>query len=200
MQTSRLYAMLVTAATALGCQVSVQPTRLTRYEATTVQVSREFEIVLHADTNIAEEDRVTYDNAAELWRVTSQNRIRIKIAYDLTPQNLLEAIKANKSILREVRTGDKIVEWIDKEHPNITVLAATTEALSGARYVWFIKNRFSSQEHYSIAVHEFGHVAGLPDLPTTGSVMSRIRDQKAPSINEFTQEDIALCKAYWFCW
>lgn len=170
----------------------------------TVEVTRECELTLHAETDVSVEGRKVLANATEAWRNISQGRIRIGVEYDVdfdSVANLKEHQAADHSFVFGVTSDSDIVEELDAKiaTPTSRPMAVTVSTESGAKHVWLILDRIPRAQALDVVTHELGHVCGLPDLPSIGSIMSGASLRNAQPLDAFTSEDVALCRAYKYC-
>jgi len=93
-----------------------------------------------------------------------------------------------------------IVEYIDEilGGPSAQPMAATTQTKTDVA-VFLILDRIPKSKFWRVVAHEFGHVIGLPDLPTMKSVMSGSEVSGHPPVVAFDEADRVLCKAYRYC-
>lgn len=171
--------------------------------ATTTAAWKEVSLSLHGATEFTELGRESIREASNKWRAVSGGRIRIDVVFDLdfnSLENLEEHQRANHSLLIGVLSRYPIAEKIDEllGSRNSTPMAATIRGETST-LVFLIVDRIDADDFESVVTHELGHVAGLPDLPTFGSVMSGARLRGAPAVNEFTHDDVTLCRAALLC-
>jgi hypothetical protein len=162
-------------------------------------------LTLHADHDIPDLVQVMLKQAAQQWAdYAGPGAIPIQIVFDLDPTSVSDVsaqIAAKHSFLRFVESDEPVVQNLDAElaPQNVRPLAFTATSTSGPRYVFFVVDRIPMEYFYHIALHEFGHVLGLPDLPTTTDVMSGTTDLKAAPVMSFTANDKALCQKAKYC-
>lgn len=106
--------------------------------------------------------------------------------------------------VKSLSSWDRLV-WetdVELQHriPGGTTEALVTDLEDGSRTVVFVRDRLLPKNLEVIATHEFGHVIGLPDLPTMGDVMSAVhtRGEVVSTIN-LTPADIELCRGFGYC-
>jgi hypothetical protein len=183
--------------------ITPDPSTPERTEPVEVRMWKEFEITLHVDTDMSELDRTHAEEASRKWRVISSGHIRINLEYDLdfgSTSGLLAHEMARHSLVVLVQSTSPVVRQLDAQlgGPKKTVLAATTIEQDRVR-VFLITDRIEAPKRLSVLTHEFGHVAGFPDLPNYGSIMSGAAPTGAPPVNEFTAEDTSLCRGALLC-
>lgn len=168
-----------------------------------VSITRTCSVTLHADVSFPVQARETIKAASSAWAALSEDRIRIDVDYDVDFEsigNLKTHVDAKHSTLLAVFSDFDIVQSFDAEFAPATPLAVTTTDLEGdVRRVWLIVDRIPVPRAREIVTHEFGHVCGMPDLPSFGSIMSGASFKGAPPIESFSAEDRALCRAYHYC-
>lgn len=175
-------------------------------DVTTVRVYRTFELTVHADTEFLPQGRQIIEQAAAKWSALSNGHIRIRVEFDLdfdSIENLKAHQAAQHSVLIGLKSDYKIAQQLDEKlgGPGVTPLAATVRQTDdGPVMVFLIMDRIEDGAALlSVVTHEFGHVANMPDLPTSGSVMSGARRRNEEPVTEFNEADIALCRAARYC-
>lgn len=178
-----------------ACSAPAPPT-------TTVEVSRTAEITMHGETDAPPAARAAFETAAERWRDFTSGNVQFTTVYDVNFDSVSNLRwhrdEAHNLILIVPSTAD-VVRELDAQHPTVLPLAATATLDSGAILVLLVGDRIKTTRAASIVTHEFGHVLGLPDLPTMGAVMSGAEYPTAPPIDEFTGADRRLCVASRYC-
>ncbi len=175
-----------------------------RPDVTTVTVSRDFAITLHADKDFNAFARERIDRAARDWRDVTRGRARIDVLFDVdfdSVANLETHRELGHAWLIGTMSDWPMGMWIDRRlgGPGATPLAATIEPVNGPVSVFLIVDRIAVEDFFSVVLHELGHVMGLPDLETFNSVMSGGRRREDAPADKFTAEDMALCRSYRFC-
>lgn len=172
-----------------------------RHDATVVNVSREFSITLHADTAFTARGREILVEAADKWRAASEGRVQITVVFDLDADSMLSLQEhRDDSIIVGALSSFPAIATLDAQlgRPGVTPVAATV--LGRTTLVIFIIDRISGPEEFlSDAMHEFGHVFGLPDIPTAGDVMSAGHYVGVTPPTRFTAVDLDLCRASRLC-
>lgn len=168
-----------------------------------VSVWRDFELVLHGDTDFADEGRRRIERAASSIRRLTHDRARISVEFDLDFQSL-ENLKAHHdahhSQIIGVTSDFDIVKTIDAIVPGPgTVLAATAPTNDGSFVVVLILDRIEEDRFEAVVTHEFGHVIGLPDLKQLGAIMSGSEVHGAPYPTDWTRADVELCRSFRYC-
>ncbi len=167
-------------------------------------VRADFSRTLHAEADFNPFARNLIDTAAAKWRDVSGGHLDIRFNYDLDiedAENTRAHVASNHSVLIGGTSDYPIAQRIDAMlgSPGRMPVAATATNDKGATAVFLIMDRIDPADFLSVMTHELGHVAGLPDLPTTGSVMSGAHVRGTPAVESFTREDIALCRAAHYC-
>lgn len=154
------------------------------------------------DEGFTPEGRRQIELAAAKWREVSNGRVRLDVVFDLdfeSLENLRRHRDARHAQVVGLMSWMPLAEAIDAHfaRQGIRPLAATTGESPPA--VFLILDRIEAEHFLSVVMHEFGHVAGLDDLPLLGSVMSYAEVPGQPVPVEFTEADRALCKAARLC-
>lgn len=200
-----LFILLVCCLVLSGCAThATRPTQATRpKDVTTVKVWRTYSLDVHADKDFAPLGRALIDEAAMKWRTVSSGHIDIRPVYDLdfdSIENLREHATAGHSTLFGLSSNTEAVATIDaRVGGSRRTLGFTTTRKDDSHMVIIVMDRVAKEMFLSVVVHELGHVIGFPDLPSTGSIMSGASYLNAPSIEQFTADDIALCRAFLYC-
>jgi hypothetical protein len=166
--------------------------------------SRSITKVLHADTDASIDDRAHIAQAADVWRQISKGRANLIVVFDLDPtslENVRAHFEADHSLVHAIREDSdtaKILDGMFESH-NVRPLAATTNLNDGTSFVFFIRDRIDDKYFYSVALHEFGHVLGFPDLASKGSIMSGVRSMLEPPVEAPSPEDMVLCRKAKLC-
>lgn len=185
--------------------ISGHPYRPAPLEPDPVEVRKDFVSDVHADVDFNAKGRAALVQAAESWRKLTKGRVRINVIFDLdfdSIANLKAHRDAKDTILVGVLSEYPIVAEIDaatNRGNGSTTLAVTAHLEYGARGIFLIMDRIREDAFLSVAIHEFGHLAGLPDLPTHGSVMSGASVFGEVPVVEFTEEDRMLCRVGAYC-
>lgn len=184
-----------------GCGI---PTHAPLRDRTEVRVSRTFSETLHVDSALPTVLRDELDGAAREWVTVSDGNVRIRLAYDLDLDSV-EDIQAHDAAKHPMVIGllseMPVVASIDKHFGGAGVwpLGVTVRSPTAPTIVFFILDRIPLTKFRAVAMHEFGHVIGLPDLPEFGHVMSGADITGQPVPRTFTPRDRALCVEYRFC-
>jgi hypothetical protein len=170
---------------------------------TEVRVTREFEHTLHVDTALPRDYRRQLEAAARAWREVTAGRVRISLAYDLdldSIENLREHDARASWLVIGVLSEMSIVAEIDRRFgsPTRSPLALTS-SMPTSTWVFLILDRIPGEHIQAVAMHEFGHVIGLPDLAELGAVMSGVEVAGHPVPTAFQPQDIRLCRAARYC-
>ena len=169
---------------------------------------RTFAITLHADEGFTPLARALITKASGAWRDASNGRIKIDVEYDVNFGDLesVEAHKAaNESFLIPIFGDGRVAERIDEAlgGPGKQPVAATlpSKGPGDPTVVFLILDRIGEEEgsFFSVVTHEFGHVAGLPDLPALGSIMSAGHVKGEPPVRALTVTDRELCRGAGLC-
>jgi hypothetical protein len=197
-----LLALFALVCTLLACATVPPTTRAP--DVTKVAAWKEFELTLHADVDFTDTGRGRIQEAAKKWRAASSGRVRIDVVFDLdfsSVANLQGHQESGDSLLLGVLSEYPIAKRIDAVigSPGRMPLAATMSSDGGPTIVVLILDRIESDDFLSVVTHELGHVAGLPDLPTFGSVMSGARRRGDTSVENFTTDDQELCRSAKLC-
>ncbi len=154
-----------------------------------------------------EQGRAIIEEAARRWSVLTHGRANLIVVFDLDFDSIenLKQHKANRdSIVLGIESGYPIADAIDQSlggRPG-QVLAATVheeDENTGPVLVFLIVDRIAADHFLAVVTHEFGHVIGLPDLPTTGSIMSGVEVNGIAPPDAFTPADVMLCRAAHLC-
>lgn len=171
---------------------------------TTVSVSRTFSETLHVDSALPAVLRDELAAATREWAEVSDGNVRIRLAYDLDLDSI-EDIQAHDAakhpMVIALLSEMTVVAQLDKHFggPHVWPLGVTVRSPTSPTIVFFILDRIPLVKFRAIAMHEFGHVIGLPDLPEFGNVMSGADVKGQPVPNKFTLRDRELCAEYRFC-
>lgn len=201
----RLAAILFAAIVSLLSCVSVVGASPRIPDTVEVKVTRTFDLTIHADVDFTPEQRAEMLKAAEDWRKVSGGRVRIKVVFDLdfnSISNLREHKEAEHFVVMAATSDIPMVRAVDEEsarrHPGhkVRTLGATfSDETHKPRAMFLVTDRIT---HWRLVfAHELGHVIGLPDLDTSGDVMSGIEDGNIPQ--GFTPRDRAACRAAHYC-
>lgn len=173
-------------------------------DVTSVRVYKDFTHTLHVDTDFSDIAKLQIVEAAEKWRTASGGHIDISAVADLdfeSTESVLKHKTEHHSVLIGVTSDLPVVARIDAElgRPGVVPMAVTVKNKDGSIAVYVIVDRVKFDSFKSVVTHELGHVAGMPDLPTTGSIMSGASFADEPPILQFTRDDLALCRASKYC-
>lgn len=154
--------------------------------------------VVHGDTSFKPEERMIVELACERWRRFSGGRINLVMAWDLSPEALVDGDRARylvsqARLLRVEHDDSRAARVQARLHPGEHALGFTTPKGVVPPIAGIVADRVA--ELYPVVLHELGHVAGLPELPAgERGVMSR--DVEAW---KFTEADWKLCVAEAVC-
>lgn len=161
---------------------------------------RSVEHTFHADTSFSAEQRLELEQAARVWTATTADRARFRILFD---------VKDDADIISHVTLGHQLIRRVDDKTPlsfavdeashvqrPYRVLAMVAHLQNDKHYIFFIDQRIRRDEFYSVAIHEFGHTLGMPDVKLPGSIMS---GEHLESIVWPSPTDRALCKQARLC-
>lgn len=170
-----------------------------------VEIHKEFVRDVHADVDFNRLGRASLVQAAEAWRKLTKGRVHINVIFDLD-FDLISNLKAHRdakdTLLVGVLSEYPIVNEIDRatnRGNRATTLAVTAGLEYGATGIFLIMDRIRVDAFLSVAIHEFGHLAGLPDLPSHGSVMSGASIFGETPVVDFTEDDKMLCRVAAYC-
>jgi hypothetical protein len=157
---------------------------------------------LHADpSDFTSEQYSQLTKAARQWSAIGTSPLDVSPDLDVTSlSNIRSHLHANHSLIRGVQSDHPAVQTIDEElaDQHLRPLAFTASR-DGQRFVFFILDRIPQSHFYHIALHEFGHVLGLPDIPTHDDVMSGVTDLVSEPVVWFTDNDGTLCRKARYC-
>lgn len=140
-------------------------------------------VTLHGDTSYTAPERKAIEKAADIWREQTGGQANIKIVWDRDPS----AVKVDtEHTLRKSSSDDLQVVLIDcmiaAENdlpPCMPTLLGWVDIPGGIHNhehepvsVNFIPDRYETESKFvSVAIHEFGHLLGLPHQNVTQAVM-----------------------------
>lgn len=201
----RLIAGLALCLVACAPALVVAPSTVTTTAETLVippPTMEKFAINLHCDVEFNQRGREVIYEASQRWFRASNGRIFINLVWDLDfddEEALNVHIAEKDAMMWPVLSDYAIVEQIEKLRPGTRPLAATGVLPSGSRYVVMILDRIEETSFDEIVTHEFGHVAGMPDIVPLGSIMSGADIHGWPVPHELTPLDIELCRKHRYC-
>jgi hypothetical protein len=202
--------LLVGLLTALVCVAacghsSPTPGSVTPKDSSTTTWTRTVERTLHGDVDFSEEGRRRIRRACARWSEFTQGRAKLDVVFDLDFDDVL-GLRTHQLTAHDVIIGVtsnleivKVLEARTHTDPaKITLLGATSDTVRGAKLVYLIMDRIDPEDFEAVVLHELGHVLGLPDLPTIGSLMSATAPSNA-RLQDFTEDDSGLCRAAHLC-
>lgn len=163
---------------------------------------RSFSTVLHVDQDFTPEARERIQQAASAWERMTHGRVAYHIRFDLDfadEDSLAEHVARKHNLVIGVLEDFEIVAKIDEQFLGSHPLAVTVGLKDGSIRVFLIMDRIEQDHFTEVAVHEFGHVAGFPDLPMTGAVMSGTSLRGSTPLEGFTPTDVELCRGMRYC-
>lgn len=203
--------LLATIALSVGCAPPKRPTEApvtARAPDPPVEVRmwRDFSITLHGDVVFTPSGREDIVAAAEKWRNVTDGHARISLKFDFdfdSAENVSHHAAANDSVIVAIPENSDVVRGIDRRlggpHRKPMAVTMPSQGPDDPTIVLLIMDRISDEAFVSVVTHELGHVMGLPDLPTLGSVMSGAVREGGPYVNAFTPDDLTLCHASLLC-
>jgi hypothetical protein len=199
----KLFALLAVLCCLLSvCCTSPPPIAAPRApDVTTVTAWRDFELVIHVDTDLLPV-RSLIERSAENVRRLTHDRARLTVAFDLDFASL-EGMRAHHdaahSFLIGVWSTFEIVKTLDAGVKDGRLMAATVSMTDGSMSVFLILDRIDDERFENTVTHEFGHVIGLSDLAPRGAIMSGQSASGSPAIPDWTPADVEACRALRFC-
>lgn len=184
------------------CTASLPEARAKVPDVTSVKMWRDFELVLHADTDFPATERTMIEAAAGNIRRLTHDRARPSVAFDLdftSVLNLRSHADASDWLMIRVSSDFDIVEALERDahvRPPSQLVAATQ---MGTRTVYVVIDRVRPGFFEEVVTHELGHVIGFPDLDAYGSVMSGTSRIGSEPLGDWTDADVALCKSFSYC-
>lgn len=196
------YLFAIVSLFALCCSPRKTPAPPRTPDVTTVAAYADFEREVHADTSFTDEQRAALREAARTWRTATKDRVRLRVSFDVdfaSTENLRAHHVDRHLIASRVFSYFPVVKAIDGRHPRMNVIAETGDVVDGSSRVYFIVDRINPKNFRQVAIHEFGHVFGLDDLPVLGAIMSWAEVDGEPLPETLTEADFELCRRARFC-
>lgn len=170
-------------------------------DVTTVRANKTFRLTMHADTDFSDAGRARITHAARAWYELTSGNVDINIVFDLDFESL-SSLKEHEHDSRIIGVLESypVVRELDRQFrtTQIKPLAATALA-DRTPLVFLIMDRILTSQFETVVMHELGHVAGLPDLPTYGAIMSGVQVNGIAPPDIFQHEDRVLCRRFLYC-
>lgn len=163
---------------------------------------RDFELVLHVDTDLAPIQPMLERAAASVRRLT-HDRARLTLVFDID-FNSIENLKAHRAarhsqLIGVLSTFDIVATLDASTRGGGQLMAATVTLNDGTFVVFLILDRINDERLENTVTHELGHVIGFPDLAERGAIMSGASISGSPAIADWTPADIELCRTFRYC-
>lgn len=194
----KLLALLLSLAFLVGCGARVSEAPL--IAPTPAPAARFLSMTIHTDETLNERGRAVANDAASSWATFTDGHIRFELAFDLSPKTLPDLLAAGAPTMLAVSSESVLARRADAllARDGTRPSAATFQTADDRFFVVLIVDRITTKDFGVIIQHELGHVAGFPDLPTMGDVMSaQYTDESGPA--SFTSADRALCRGLGYC-
>jgi hypothetical protein len=121
--------------------------------------------VIHGDTRFEREERELAEYAAESWRIFSKGRIDVELVWDLDEPNLVRLRDSARMI--RVSAEDPRTKAVETKHRLPRNVHAAAWFHPADEYLPLIIGIVpdAAPELTPVFLHEFGHAAGLDELP-----------------------------------
>lgn len=173
-------------------------------------------LVMHGDTSFTLEERGQIQEAAEIWRKQTSGLADLKVNWDYNvndPKSVAEHMEDH--VIVRLRSDDPQVVAIDCEaseesgFPKGVCIPAVLAWVAGGGihgtshnpvYLAFIPDRYPGHDVWvSVAIHEMGHVFGMPHSNVSSAVMAPFNDPrkmclKQPDLASFCS--VNVCTGY----
>lgn len=161
-----LFALLMLSLTA--CFVAQKPPGTVRHP---------FTVIVHTDKAFTEEERFQVVAAADTWNAQTDGLANLEVVFDLDmngASDLLHLARNHVLLLRMPEDTD-VVEYLDEDSGG-RVLGAVTPSGGAlvskeARMIIVADRLPDSPTFRRVALHEFGHLLGLPHVPEPTGIM-----------------------------
>jgi hypothetical protein len=161
-------------------------------------LQRDFGLTLHVDTAFDGIGREIIEKAGQNIRALTHDRARLELVFDLDFD--APAPDAHESLVVGVLSTFKIVHTLEEViGGGGQLVAVTVPTKFDTTWVLLIMDRIEPEDFEAVVTHEFGHVIGLPDLPTMGSIMSGARVEGTAPLHAWTAADVELCRKFQYC-